>query len=86
MERNILISEIVKFCFDYNELIDSEIKAKVESRLKEPQFVETLINTIYLKAADSKNFDIEKLVAMLLELEKIRLELEYKNRNLVSSK
>ena len=83
MERNTLISAIVRFCFDYDGFIDDEIERKVESKLNEVEFIENLINTIVIKAKNSRNIDITQVKAMLLELEKIRLELEYKDYNKV---
>ena len=83
MERNILISAIVRFCFDYDEVIDDEIREKVESKLEEPEFVESLIVTIHTKARNSRNVDFRLVKAMVLELEKIRLDLEYSDHSLV---
>jgi hypothetical protein len=83
MDRYTLIDEIVSLCFDYDGVVDGEIKAKVESKLAEPQFVENLINTIIIKSRDTKNVNINQIKALLLELERIRLDLEYKDCTLV---
>jgi len=82
MERNILISAIVRFCFDYDEVIDDEIREKVESKLDNPVFIENLICTIHTKARHGRNIDFKLVKAMLLELEKIRLDLEYPERTM----
>ena len=83
MKRNILVNEIVTFCFT-NEIFHktikvSEIKNRVRICLDEIDFIESLINTIIIKTRISKNIDIEKAKELLVELEKIRLELEYKD-------
>jgi len=79
-----LIEQVVRFCFHYDGLIDDEVRTKVASELGEPAFIESLINTIVIKAKNSKNIDVKKVQELLLELEKIRLELEYKDRISVS--
>jgi len=47
--------------------------------LKDVSFIESLINTIIVKTKKSKDIDVEKLKELLLELEKIRLDLEYRD-------
>ena len=80
MKRDILISEIISFCFDYGVMIDEEeVKSKIDSQLEDVDFLETLINTIIIKAKQSPNVDLDKVKELLLELEIIRLELEYKD-------
>ena len=77
-----LISAIVRFCFDYNEVIDDEIRAKVESKLASPDFIENVISTIHIKARNGRNIDFKQVKAMILELEKIRLDIEYPDRKM----
>ena len=85
MKREELISEITDFCFKYRlfnkSVYMSEIKDKIEKGLNESDFIESLINTIIYKTRNQKNIDTEKLKKLLLELEKIRLELEYANKS-----
>jgi len=81
MERKILITEIANFCLKYklfNKLISlSEVKNRIESQLEDIEFVESLINTIIIKTKRGKNIETKKLKGLLLELERLRLELEY---------
>jgi len=77
MEENILISAIVRFCFDYDEVIDDEIRAKVKSKLESAEFIENLIITIHTKAKNGRNIDFKLVKLMLLELERRRLNIEY---------
>ena len=81
MERNRLVDEIVKFCFE-NRLFSnyagtSVIKRSIEDQLNNCEFVENMINTMILKTKNRKNIDVEKLKELILELEKIRLDMEY---------
>ena len=85
MKRDILIAEIVKFCFDYDMRIDeNQLKEKIDSKLNEVEFVESLINTIIIKAKNSNNINPKKVKELLIELEIIRLELEFRDYNKVS--
>ena len=82
MTRKILIDEIVRFGSLYG-LFDKkiriyEIRNTIETQLANVDFVESLINTIIRKTKSHKNVDTEKLKELLLALEKIRLNLEYK--------
>ena len=83
MERKELINEIAYFCYEYRlfskVIEESEIKERIEKQLNESDFLESLINTIIVKTKNHKNMNVEKLTALLLELEKLRLEIEYKN-------
>ena len=85
MERIELINEIIEFCLKYrlfNRAIRTdEIKRNIGSRLDDCIFVENLINTIVLKTRKRKNTDVHKIKNLLLELEKIRLDLEYNGRD-----
>ena len=89
MERKILIERIVGFYFETGLLDESVLKKDeiiivVGDCLKSVDYIETIINTIILRAKTHKNLDVEKLKEMLLELEKIRLELEYKDHTKVA--
>jgi len=77
MKKNVLISAIVRFCFDYDEVIDDEIREAVESKLANPDFIENLISTIHMKARNGRNIDFKLVKVMLLELERRRLDIEY---------
>ena len=83
MEKNKLINEITNFCFDYGifNIWDSQsvIKSKIEHGLGKAPFVESLINTIIVKAKAYSYINVDRLKTILLELEKIRIELEYKD-------
>ncbi|MCL2400909.1 MAG: hypothetical protein FWC91_14355 [Defluviitaleaceae bacterium] len=83
MGKNVLVNEIVNFCFDYgviHESIDEdELKSIVYNHLEEEPFIENLINTIIIKSKSCPTLDIDRLKDLLIELEKIRLELEYKD-------
>jgi hypothetical protein len=80
-----LINEITDFCLKYrlfNGVIRiDEIKNNIESRLNDSRFIESLINVIILKTRNRQNININKIKNMLLELEKIRLDLEYNGKN-----
>ena len=83
MERDILIDEIASFCLDYGVLIDqSEIRNKIEAGPERAELIESLINTIFIKTKNGRIKDIEKVKELLVELEKIRLDLEFKGCNL----
>ena len=83
MEQKLLVGKIIKFCFDYeavNETVtESELRNLLETRLEAADFIETLINTIIIKTKTCASIDIELVKVLLLELEKIRLDIEYKN-------
>ena len=82
MERNVLIGRIINFCFTYNILDDESIEMGeltdvIRKMLGEAYFLESLINTIIIASKKNKGVDIEEVKTLLIELEKIRLELEY---------
>jgi len=78
MNKENLINEIINFCFDYDVIVDqADLRKRIEEKLNEAHFIENLINTIYIKSKNSQNIDLEKVKELLIELEKIRLELEY---------
>ena len=83
MKRKELINAITDFCLEY-KLFDRSVKVdvlinKISEQLKDIEFVESLINTIIIKTRKRRNIDTNKIKNLLLELEKIRLELEYKD-------
>ena len=79
MKKDVFLDEIIEFCFDYGVIIDENIKSRIEYQLNEPAFIENLISVITKKSKTDENVDIERVKELLIELEKIRLELEYKN-------
>jgi len=84
LERNILVGKIISFCFAYNVLDDTSIEVSelteiVGKMLDEAYFLESLINTIIIKTKKHKGIDTEEVKTLLIELEKIRLEMEYEN-------
>ena len=84
MRKEDLINEIAYFCYEYrlfSKTIEvDEIKNKIERQLNESDFLESLINTIIVKTKNHKNMSVEKLKDLLLELEKLRLEIEYQEK------
>ena len=84
MQKKEFASEIIDFCYKYQLLSKSEkidgVKARTEENLGHAWFVESLINMLTVNTKYRKNIDVEKLKELLLEPEKIRLELEY-NQN-----
>jgi len=82
MAKYILIREIISFCLDYGfKLDEKEVEKKVRLYLNKVEFVEKLIGMIIAKAKIDKNVDIHRRKELLLELEKVRLDLEFKNHN-----
>ena len=83
MEKNILVEELAGFFFVYGffgrELEESAIKKIIETSLERIELVESLINKLNKEAKKCKHIDIEKLKAFLLELERIRIELDFKD-------
>jgi len=89
MERKILVKKIVGFYFETGLLDETilkkdEIKLIVDDCLGKVEYIELIINTIIHRAKTHKNLDVEKLKEILIELEKVRLELEYKDYAKVS--
>ena len=81
MERKELANEIVDFALEYEVFNISgqicDIKKRIEEQFIDCEFVEGLINMIIVKTKDKKDIDTGRLIELLIELEKIRLELEY---------
>jgi len=90
LERKILVNDIVEFYFMTNSLHESiikrdEAKIVIDDCLEKAEHIETIINTIIIKLKTYRNLDIDKIKEMLLELERVRLELEYKNYKMCDS-
>jgi len=80
MEKNLLVDEIVNFCLDYGVVIDrEEIKRNINQGLEKAELIENLYNTIFKKAKSGRIMEIKRVKELLLELEKIRLDLEFKD-------
>ena len=77
-----LANELTDFCLEYRIFNIScgarEFKQRMEELFYDVIFVEELINLIIVKAKDQKDIDTGKLVELLSELERLRLELEYR--------
>ena len=82
MERKRLANELTDFCLAYKIFNIScgakEIKQRIEEQFDDVIFVEGLINLIIVKVKKLDDIDTGKLVELLSELERVRLELEYK--------
>jgi len=83
LERNVLIDKITDFCLEYSIIDDTlnadDFKCILNTHLKDEAFIENLINTIIVSVRTRNNVDIEVLKEILIGLEEIRLELEYKD-------
>jgi len=81
MEKRKLAEEIVSFCCRYSLINNLEYTSasvqNVEGQLENCWFVEHLIHLFITKAKYKKGLDTKKLKELVLELEKIRLDLEY---------
>gem|GEM_PF-1071999 len=82
IKRTKLTAEIIGFCTDYKILAESErlkeVKESIEHQLEDAVFVEELINWFIVKTKSRQDIDIDRLIDLIIELEKIRLNLEYK--------
>ena len=80
MNKYKLAEELKDFCF-YNQIFGNTKEEmsvdKIVDQLEEIWFVEHLIHTFIVKAKYKENIDIKKLKELLLQLEEIRLDLEY---------
>ena len=82
MERKRLAHELTNFCLAYR-ILDipcgaREAERRIEEQLDDAVFVETLINQIIVKAENHRGIDRGKLIELLSEIERVRLELEYR--------
>ena len=77
-----LAGELTDFCIEckiFNITCGAkEIKQRIEEQFCDVVFVEGLINLMIVKSKNQKDIDTGKLVELLSELERLRLELEYK--------
>ena len=81
MDRINFLDELVDFCL-YNNIFNKsisveQIRSGIEHNLDDADFVESLINQIILKTKQHRHINTDSVKMLLLELEKIRLELEY---------
>jgi len=81
MKRKELASEITSFALEYGifntTMGTKEIEQKIEEQFIDCVFVEELINKIIVKTKDHEDIDTGRLINLLAELERLRLELEY---------
>ena len=77
-----LANELTDFCLQYGIFNIScsakEIKRSIEEQFVDVVFVENLIVLIIKKTNNRKDVDADRLIELLSELERVRLELEYK--------
>ena len=85
MDKYTLTKEIIKMCQYFKVIKKNEneylIEKKVIDGLEDIIFVENLINIMYKKAKfkiNNKKFNINKFKKIMFELEKNRLNLEFK--------
>ena len=82
MKRKELANDVTDFCIEYRIFNTTcgtkEIKDRIEEQFDDVIFVEGLINMIIVRAKNHTDIDTGKLIELLTELEKLRLELEYK--------
>ena len=62
---------------------ENDIKRIIHKQLSEEEFIENIINTIISRTRTRNDIDTGKIIELLTELEKVRLELEYKNHKVV---
>ena len=81
MERTKLAEEIINFCITYRLFGKAERMALSKDRIKQGLediiFVENLIHTLILRTNRIKNINNARLKKLFLELEAVRLDLEY---------
>jgi hypothetical protein len=83
MGRKDLVNELIEFIDRYRLFSNAEnlrmARDKIERQLENSVFVEGLIQTLIVKARYLDNVDFEQLKRLLIGLEEIRLELEYRD-------
>lgn len=85
MDQYRLVREIIKTC-QYFKVMEKDINSlfvekKIIDGLEDIIFVENLLNVLYKKIKQNKyrkSLDRNRLKRLLIELEKIRLNLEFK--------
>ena len=89
IERDVFIEELAGFLFIYGifgrEVEESTIRKIIENSLEQIELVETLINKINKEAKKRRYINVEKLKELLLELERIRIELDFENYTKMST-
>ena len=85
MERYELINEIANFGYNHGifnwQMEANEVKQGIGYMLDESAHIESLINTINTRAKNTHNLDVKRTKAILLELDRIRLDLEYNDES-----
>ena len=80
MEQDKIIDEIIEVGFILEIIVRSAdeiiIKRSIEKLLAEESFIENLYNAIFLRAKEFNVLSHERIISLLIELEKIRLHLE----------
>ena len=80
MGRKELAEEIISFCIRYKLIRNAKrlllAKNRIEERLGDICFVESLIHIFILKTKFTE-VDNDRLKKLLVELERVRLDLEY---------
>ena len=86
LRKETLINEIIKLCLDYGVLINIDMtKIKIEDNLDEIAFIESVIGVIRKKAKNWGFIELSRVKELVIELEIIRIELEFKCYKPVSS-
>ena len=83
MKRKVLVNEIVDFCL-YLKIFNRsmgiiELRKGIDEQLDNIEQVETLIKDIQIKAKKSKGIDIARLKKLVMGLESIRFDLDFKD-------
>lgn len=82
IERKKLVNELTSFCIKFNlfkgRIEKSDIEVGLEAGLEKIEFIENLITMIIYKSRYNTITDLKQLKYILLELERLRLDLEYK--------
>ena len=60
-----------------------EMEQIIENQLDDAEFIENIINTLITRSRKRSDIDIEALKELLVELEKIRVDVEYKDYSMV---
>jgi len=80
-----LANELTDFCLEYKIFNTTcgarELKQRIEAQFCDVVFVEGLITRIIKRAKNHPGIDKSKLIELLSELERLRLELEFKGMN-----
>lgn len=86
MKQKVLVNEIVSYCFDFKiirkPVTATEIKEGISKQLGDIAFVENLYTILYRKGKDMKKLGDKRMIALLMELERLRLKLDHEGSNL----